>query len=177
VLDALNDALGPHIFPDKGDGSESAHLPDLRDGQLSLKVGKFGAFIGCSNYPECRFTRQLATSEGEGEAEAADKELGLNPETGRSVWLKNGRFGPYVEEPPAADSGDKPKRSSPAQGLDAGGLDLEKALRLLSLPREVGCTRTTARRSPPAWAASDPSCCTTAPTPIWRTPRRCSTSA
>jgi DNA topoisomerase-1 len=138
VLDALNDALGPHIFPDKGDGSNPRTCPTCGTGQLSLKVGKFGAFIGCSNYPECRFTRQLATSEGEGEAEAADKELGLNPETGRSVWLKNGRFGPYVEEPPAADSGDKPKRSSLPKGWTPAGLDLEKALRLLSLPREVG---------------------------------------
>jgi DNA topoisomerase-1 len=138
VLDALNDALGPHIFPDKGDGSNPRTCPTCGTGQLSLKVGKFGAFIGCSNYPECRFTRQLATSEGEGQAEAADKELGLNPETGRSVWLKNGRFGPYVEEPPAAESGDKPKRSSLPKGWTPADLDLEKALRLLSLPREVG---------------------------------------
>jgi DNA topoisomerase-1 len=113
-------------------------VPDLRHRQLSLKTGKFGAFIGCSNYPECRFTRQLATSEGDGEAEAADKELGINPATGRAVWLKNGRFGPYVEEPAAADSGDKPKRSSLPKGWTPAGLDLEKALRLLSLPREVG---------------------------------------
>ncbi|WP_425998863.1 type I DNA topoisomerase [Caulobacter sp. DWR1-3-2b1] len=139
VLDALNDALGPHIFPDKGDGSNPRICPTCGSGQLSLKVGKFGAFIGCSNYPECRFTRQLATSsEGEGEAEAADKELGINPETGRSVWLKNGRFGPYVEEPPAAESGDKPKRSSLPKGWTPAAVDLEKALRLLALPREVG---------------------------------------
>ena len=138
VLDALNDALGPHIFPDKGDGSNPRICPTCGTGMLSLKVGKFGAFIGCSNYPECRFTRQLATSEGEGEAEAADKELGINPETGRSVWLKNGRFGPYVEEPPAAESGDKPKRSSLPKGWLPAAVDLEKALRLLSLPREVG---------------------------------------
>jgi DNA topoisomerase-1 len=138
VLDALNDALGPHIFPDKGDGSNPRICPTCGTGMLSLKVGKFGAFIGCSNYPECRFTRQLATSEGEGEAEAADKELGIHPETGRAGWLKNGRFGPYVEEPPAADSGDKPKRSSLPKGWTPAGLDLEKALRLLSLPREVG---------------------------------------
>jgi DNA topoisomerase-1 len=138
VLDALNEALGPHIFPDKGDGSNPRACPTCGTGLLSLKTGKFGAFIGCSNYPECRFTRQLATSEGEGEAEAADKELGINPATGRAVWLKNGRFGPYVEEPAAADSGDKPKRSSLPKGWTAAAVDLEKALRLLSLPREVG---------------------------------------
>ena len=138
VLDALNEALGPHIFPDKGDGSDPRQCPTCGTGQLSLKTGKFGAFIGCSNYPECRFTRQLATSEGDGEAELADRELGLNPETGRAVWLKNGRFGPYVEEPAAVDSGDKPKRSSLPKGWTPAAIDLEKALRLLSLPREVG---------------------------------------
>ncbi|MBC7666879.1 MAG: type I DNA topoisomerase, partial [Gemmatimonadaceae bacterium] len=138
VLDALNESLGPHIFPDKGDGSDPRLCPTCGTGMLSLKVGKFGAFIGCSNYPECRFTRQLATAEGDGEAEAADKDLGINPATGRAVWLKNGRFGPYVEEPPATDSGDKPKRSSLPKGWTPAGLDLEKALRLLALPREVG---------------------------------------
>ena len=136
VLDALNEALGPHIFPDKGDGSNPRLCPTCGTGQLSLKTGKFGAFIGCSNYPECRYTRQLGVSEGDGEAESADKELGVNPATGRTVWLKNGRFGPYVEE--LAAEGDKPKRSSLPKGWIASAMDLEKALRLLSLPREVG---------------------------------------
>ncbi|NQE63110.1 type I DNA topoisomerase [Caulobacter sp. RHG1] len=138
VLDALNEALGPHIFPDKGDGSDPRLCPTCNSGQLSLKTGKFGAFIGCSNYPECRYTRQLGVSEGDGDAESADKELGLNPATGLAVWLKNGRFGPYVEELVAADSGEKPKRSSLPKGWIASAMDLEKALRLLSLPREVG---------------------------------------
>lgn len=136
VLDALNEALGPHIFPDKGDGSNPRLCPTCGSGQLSLKTGKFGAFIGCSNYPECRYTRQLGVSEGDGDAESADKELGVNPATGRAVWLKNGRFGPYVEE--LAAEGDKPKRSSLPKGWIASAMDLEKALRLLSLPREVG---------------------------------------
>ncbi|PIB91552.1 type I DNA topoisomerase [Caulobacter sp. FWC2] len=138
VLDALNEALGPHIFPDKGDGSNPRLCPTCNVGQLSLKTGKFGAFIGCSNYPECRYTRQLGVSEGDGEAESADKDLGVNPATGLAVWLKNGRFGPYVEELAAADSSDKPKRSSLPKGWIASAMDLEKALRLLSLPREVG---------------------------------------
>ena len=138
VLDALNEALGPHIFPDKGDGSDPRLCPTCHSGQLSLKTGKFGAFIGCSNYPECRYTRQLGVSEGDGEAESADKELGTNPATGLAVWLKNGRFGPYVEELAAPDSGEKPKRSSLPKGWIASAMDLEKALRLLSLPREVG---------------------------------------
>jgi DNA topoisomerase-1 len=138
VLDALNEALGPHIFPDKGDGSDPRLCPTCHSGQLSLKTGKFGAFIGCSNYPECRYTRQLGVSEGDGEAENADKQLGINPATGLAVWLKNGRFGHYVEELAAEGSGDKPKRSSLPKGWIASAMDLEKGLRLLSLPREVG---------------------------------------
>ncbi|WP_369059401.1 type I DNA topoisomerase [Caulobacter sp. 73W] len=137
VLDALNDALGPHIFPDKGDGTDPRACPTCGTGRLSLKTGKFGAFIGCSNYPECRFTRPIATSEGEGEEQAADKELGINPATGQAVWLKVGRFGPYVEEMGAAE-GEKPKRGSIPKGWAPATIDIDKALRLLSLPREVG---------------------------------------
>ena len=136
VLDALNDALGPHIFPDKGDGSDPRACPSCANGRLSLKTGKFGAFIGCSNYPECRFTRQIAQGEGEESGEATDKELGLDPVTGRSVWLKNGRFGPYVEM--TAAEGDKPARASLPKTWPPASIDLEKALRLLRLPREVG---------------------------------------
>jgi DNA topoisomerase-1 len=136
VLDALNDALGPHIFPDKGDGSDPRACPSCANGRLSLKTGKFGAFIGCSNYPECRFTRQIAQSEGEEGGEAADKELGLDPVTSQTVWLKNGRFGPYVEM--TAPEGEKPKRASLPKNWPPASIDLEKALRLLRLPREVG---------------------------------------
>jgi DNA topoisomerase-1 len=135
VLDALNESLGPQIFPDKGDGTDPRACPTCGTGQLSLKVGKYGAFIGCSNYPECRFTRPIAAPEGgEDQAESGDRELGLNPDTGKPVMLKIGRFGPYVEE--AGE--DKPRRSSLPKGWTPAALDLEKALRLLSLPRPVG---------------------------------------
>ncbi|WP_269713609.1 type I DNA topoisomerase [Caulobacter sp. NIBR2454] len=136
VLDALNDALGPHIFPDKGDGTDPRACPTCGTGRLSLKTGKFGAFIGCSNYPECRFTRPIATSEGDGEEQAADKELGINPATGQAVWLKVGRFGPYVEE--LGGEGEKPKRGSIPKGWAPAEIGIDKALRLLSLPRDVG---------------------------------------
>ena len=140
VLDALNEALGPHIFPAKENGGDPRVCPTCGTGLLSLKVGKFGAFIGCSNYPECRFTRPIAAPEGgEDAAESGDRELGVDPVTGRPVWLKVGRFGPYVEL--SADPGDvkaKPKRGSLPKGWPPASIDLEKALRLLNLPREVG---------------------------------------
>jgi DNA topoisomerase-1 len=134
VLDALNEALGPHIFPERADGADPRGCPTCGTGRLSLKTGKFGAFIGCSNYPECRFTRPIAQSEDGDAAESGDRELGVDPETGETVFLKSGRFGPYVQ----LGEGDKPKRSSLPKGWSAPDMDLEKGLRLLRLPREVG---------------------------------------
>ena len=138
VLDALNEALAPQIFPDKGDGSDPRACPTCGTGKLSLKTGKFGAFIGCSNYPECRYTRPLASPEGgEDAAESGDRELGHNPESGQPVLLKIGRFGPYVEEAGLGEA-DKPLRSSLPKGWAPATLTLSQALRLLSLPRTVG---------------------------------------
>ncbi len=139
VLEALNEILGPHIFPDTGEGKDPRACPACSDGRLSLKVGKFGAFVGCSNYPECRHTRQLAKA-GEDGAEtlvADTAELGLDPETGLPVTLRSGRFGPYVQLGEAVD-GEKPKRSSVPKGTDPADLTLERALALLALPRQVG---------------------------------------
>jgi DNA topoisomerase-1 len=137
VLDALNEALGPQIFPDKGDGTDPRACHVCGTGRLSLKTGKFGAFIGCSNYPECRYTRPMAgPEEGEGGGESGDRELGHNPETGKPVALKIGRFGPYVEEP--GGEGEKPRRSSLPKGWAPAELTLSQALRLIALPRTVG---------------------------------------
>ncbi|OJU09538.1 MAG: DNA topoisomerase I, partial [Caulobacterales bacterium 68-7] len=136
VLEALNEALGPSIFPDKGDGSDPRLCPTCGTGRLSLKTGKFGAFIGCSNYPECRYTRPIAQPEGgeDGAADTGDRELGIDPKSGQTVWLKTGRFGPYVEM--AAE--DKPKRASLPKDWPAASMDIDKGLRLLNLPRDVG---------------------------------------
>ncbi len=136
VLDALNEMLGPHVFPDKGDGSDPRLCPKCGIGRLSLKIsGKYGAFIGCGNYPDCNFTRQLADQSGT----AGDRELGFDPETGLPVFVKSGRFGPYLQIGEGGDNnGEKPKRSSIPKGIDAATIDLDKALQLLSLPREVG---------------------------------------
>jgi DNA topoisomerase I len=140
VLDALNEVLGPHIFPAKADGGDPRLCPLCGQGQLSLKIGRFGAFIGCSNYPDCKFTRQLRTGEnGNGEAAEApgDSALGNDPETGLAVTLKNGRFGPYIQLGDGED-GEKPKRASIPRGIDAASISLEYALKLLALPREAG---------------------------------------
>ncbi len=135
VLDSLNELLGPHIFPDKGDGTDPRLCPVCGKGQLSLKLGKFGAFIGCSNYPECKYTRVLSPTgaeNGEGEKPGV-RVLGEDPESGEEITLRNGRFGDYVQQ----GEGDKPKRSSLPRGLKPEDVTLEKALALLSLPREV----------------------------------------
>jgi len=140
VLDALNELLGPHIFPAKEDGGDPRLCPLCNQGQLSLKVGKFGAFIGCSNYPECRYTRQLKTGEngnGDGAAATGDTVLGNDPETGLAICLKNGRFGPYIQLGEGGD-GEKPKRASIPSGLKGAEVNLELALKLLALPRAVG---------------------------------------
>ncbi|MEX6634358.1 type I DNA topoisomerase [Hyphococcus lacteus] len=140
VLDALNESLGPLIFPKKDDGSDPRKCPNCEDGRISLKTGRFGAFIGCSNYPDCNYTRQLsALGEGDDPSQNSDRVLGQDPETGLDVWLKVGRFGPYFQlGEPEKGSKEKPKRASLPKTWNLEEADLEKALMMLSLPREVG---------------------------------------
>src|SRR5690348_1148042 len=136
VLDALDDMLGPHIYPPRADGGDVRQCPTCGTGKLHLKAGKFGAFVGCSNYPECRYTRPLAADS----AETADRVLGQDPETGLDVTVKAGRFGPYIQLGEQKDYGEdeKPKRAGIPKGTSPGDLELERALKLLSLPREIG---------------------------------------
>jgi DNA topoisomerase-1 len=140
VLDALNELLGPHIFPPRADGADARLCPNCNKGMLSLKLGKYGAFIGCSNYPECRYTRTLAQS-ANGEAPVEGERpgvrvLGEHPETGEEISVREGRFGAYLQQGEGGE-GDKPKRSSLPKGLAPGDVTLEQAIALLSLPREV----------------------------------------
>jgi DNA topoisomerase-1 len=128
--------LAPHLFPPRADGGDPRQCPNCSGGRLTLKLSKFGAFIGCSNYPECRYTRPLSAP-GEGGAEIGTKVLGTDPESGLEVTLRSGRFGPYVQLGEAVD-GEKPKRAGLPKGTVPEDVDLQKALALLSLPREVG---------------------------------------
>jgi len=138
VLDALNELLGPHIFPARADGGDTRQCPTCGTGKLSLKVGRFGAFIGCSNYPECRFTRQMSPG-AEGSLNGT-KVLGEDPKTGLEVSVRSGRFGTYLQlgEQSKEKDAEKPKRASLPKGLSPDDVDLERALALLALPREVG---------------------------------------
>jgi DNA topoisomerase-1 len=134
VLDDLDAALEPFLFAPKADGSDPRLCTVCGTGRLSLKTSRFGPFVGCSNYPECRYTRPIGQDAEASEAVSGDRELGVDPDTGETVFLKSGRFGPYVQ----LGEGDKPKRSSLPKGWSAPDMDLEKGLRLLRLPREVG---------------------------------------
>jgi DNA topoisomerase-1 len=132
ITAALDEFLAPFLFPEKGDGSDPRLCPACGEGRLALRGGRFGAFVACSNYPECKFTRRFGQG-GEAAGEDSGPEiLGQHPDTGEDVVRKSGRFGPYVE----MGSGKEAKRASIPR--DVGDLDFDMAVKLLSLPRTIG---------------------------------------
>ncbi|TAJ89376.1 type I DNA topoisomerase [Reyranella sp.] len=142
VLDKLDEELGPHFFPANDNGKNPRDCPSCANGRLGLKLGKFGAFIGCSNYPDCRFTRKLGIVDADADAASGEnldgpKILGEDPATGKQVTLRKGPYGLYVQlgEP---EGKEKPKRASLLRGMTPDDVTLEKALALLALPRELG---------------------------------------
>ena len=135
VIDTMNVELAPLIYPEREDGGDPKICPVCNVGSLSLRLGKHGAFVGCSNYPECKFTRPLGSSDAPAQADS-DGSLGEHPETGSVIYLKDGRFGPYLEM--SVEGEDKPRRGSIPKGWALADIDLAKAVQLIDLPRNVG---------------------------------------
>ncbi|MBN2970549.1 type I DNA topoisomerase [Roseomonas aeriglobus] len=132
VTAALDEFLSDYLFPPKDDGSDPRACPNCGDGRLSLRGGRFGAFVACSNYPECKYTRRFAQPGGGAGEDTGPETLGTDPETNLPVERKSGRFGPYIQ----LGEGKEAKRASIPK--DIGELDLDWALKLLSLPRTIG---------------------------------------
>ncbi len=132
VLDVLDAALAPQLYPPKEDGSDPRTCPKCGVGQLHLKSSRTGGFVGCGNYPECTFTRPIS-----GDADDTGDRI-LGEDQGDEISLKSGRFGPYVQRGDATPENKKPPRASLPKGWSKDDMDLEKALMLLNLPREIG---------------------------------------
>ena len=135
VTEALDAFLGDYLFPPTEDGTDPRACPKCAAGRLALRGGKYGAFVACSNYPECKYTRRFAQGGGEADAGGEDAVLGQDPATGQDITRKTGRFGPYVQ---LGDGKEAKRASIPKDVAATGDITLEWALKLLSLPREIG---------------------------------------
>jgi DNA topoisomerase-1 len=142
VISALDQDLGPHFFPARADGGDPRACTACGTGRLGLKLGRYGSFIGCSNYPACQYTRRLAVDQGEEGGETLKdgmRVLGQSPDTGEEITVRRGPYGLYVQQGEASeDKKARPKRTSLPRGVEGDSLTLETALGLLSLPRSVG---------------------------------------
>ncbi len=142
VLDKINEVLEPHLFPVTAEGGDPRLCPNCGEGRLSMRTARSGgAFIGCSNYPNCRYTRPFGPPDAEGAASGIGpdgKMLGVDPDTSQAVTLRDGRFGPYVQLGEATQDIPKPPRASLPKTWTPDSIDLDRALQLLALPRKVG---------------------------------------
>jgi DNA topoisomerase-1 len=142
VIAALDADLGPHFFPAREDGTDPRSCPACGNGRIGLKLGRYGSFIGCSNYPACQYTRRLAVEIGEADGEVLKdgvRELGADPATGEAVTVRRGPYGLYVQRGEnGEDKKVKPRRTSLPRGMDGEKVTLEQAVGLLSLPRLIG---------------------------------------
>ncbi|MEJ0015414.1 MAG: type I DNA topoisomerase [Acetobacteraceae bacterium] len=146
VIAALDEDLGPHFFPAREDGTDPRGCPACANGRLGLKLGRYGSFIGCSNYPNCQYTRRLAIETGEDQGETLKegmRALGQHPETGDEVTVRRGPYGLYVQQGEASEDktnkkAPKPRRTALPRGMDGEQITLEQAIGLLSLPRDIG---------------------------------------
>ncbi len=138
VLDSLNEILADHIFESDSKNRHSRACPSCENGELSLKVGKFGAFVGCSNYPDCKFTRQISTVDSsESALDSGPRELGIDPESGETITIRKGPYGFYIQRGELIED-KKPKRVGLPPNENPLVIDLDRSLKFLTLPREVG---------------------------------------
>ena len=139
VLEKINEVLEPHLFPPNEDGSDPRLCPNCGVGRLSMRTARAGgAFIGCSNYPECRYTRAFGPPGAEDTSGIPPEGKLLGEDAGDKIYAFKGRFGPYVQRGEVTEDNKKPPRQSIPKEWPPEELDLEQALKLLSLPREIG---------------------------------------
>ena len=137
VIDVLDEALGPHFFPPNG-ANEKRKCPTCDNGRLGIKVGKFGGFIGCSNYPDCKYTVQFnQLNDKDGTSLSGPKEIGIYPETGEMITLRKGPYGFYMQVGEGTKE-KKPKRVSIPKNFEPDEIGLNTAIQLMGLPRKLG---------------------------------------
>ncbi|MFT5061341.1 MAG: DNA topoisomerase-1 [Polaromonas sp.] len=139
VLEKINEVLSPHLFPPTEDGGDPRLCKNCGEGRLSMRTARSGgAFIGCSNYPTCRYTRAFGPPGHEDASGIPPEGKNLGADAGDTVYAFKGRFGPYVQRGEATEEQPKPPRQSIPKDWAPEEIDLEKAVRLLALPREIG---------------------------------------
>ena len=137
IIDVIDNALGPHFFPPQGEDKDRK-CPTCDNGRLGLKVGKFGGFIGCSNYPDCKYTSQFnQLNDKRTGTLSGPKEIGIYPETNEMITLKKGPYGFYMQVGEGTEE-KKPKRVSLPKNFEPDEIGLNTAIQLLSLPRKLG---------------------------------------